>query len=62
MTDDILSGLMRVNRQWIKFCKGRLAPYQYVGAMRLIVAYAHKYPGPKREAAPPADGEGRAER
>ena len=49
MTDDILSGLMRVNRQWIKFCKGRLAPYQYVGAMHLIVAYVHKYPGSCQE-------------
>ena len=49
MTEQILSKLIRINRQWIKVCRNSLAPYQYIGVMHLIVIYVNKYPGSRQE-------------
>ncbi len=49
MADQVLSSLLRINRQRIRLFKKELAPYGYVGVMHLILFYIRKRPGASQE-------------
>lgn len=50
MNDSVLSCLLRINRQRIRFLRQTvLIPHQYVGVMHLIVTYIGKRPGSSQD-------------
>lgn len=49
MADAVLVSLLRIHRQCRRHVKAYLQPYQYVGAMRLIVLYLRRHPGASQE-------------
>lgn len=49
MRDPVLSSLLRINRQRVRYLRRDLAPYRYVGTMHLIVLYIGRNPGASQE-------------
>ncbi len=49
MADAVLSSLLRIDRQRRRYIRSALLPYQYVGAMHLIVLYLRRNPGASQE-------------
>lgn len=49
MADQVLSSLIRINRQRIKQMKKVLIPYGYVGVMHLIILHVRRNPGASQE-------------
>lgn len=50
MTDPVLSSLLRINRQRLRFLRhSALNPNRYVGVMHLVVGYVGRSPGASQE-------------
>lgn len=49
MADQVLSSLLRINRQRMRLFKRALAPYGYVGVMHLILFHIRRNPGASQE-------------
>ncbi len=49
MATQVLSSMIRINRQRRLALRRSLTPYRYVGCMHLIVLYANRHPGASQE-------------
>jgi len=49
MPDQVLSSLLRINRQRLRSLRQALAPHNYVGVMHLIMFYTNRKPGASQD-------------
>ena len=49
MATQVLSSMIRINRQRRLALRRSLTPYRYVGCMHLIVLYTNRHPGASQE-------------